>query len=105
LMQAMLSDYHGELATLRVDGGMSANDWLLQFLSDILNTHVQRPNCIESSALGAAWMAAFGAGLYPSLEDLAQHWSLQQEFSPVMKEGKRKTLLAGWTEAVSRVIH
>ncbi len=104
LMQAMLSDYEGKIGTLRVDGGMSSNDWLLQFLSDILHTPVQRPQCIESSALGAAWMAGLGVGLFDSLHDLAQHWTLKQGFEPTMPEAQRNTLLKGWDQAIARVI-
>ena len=104
LMQAMLSDYDGAIGTLRVDGGMSANDWLLQFLSDILNTSVQRPQCIESSALGAAWIAGMGAGIYSSLEQLTDHWVAQHQSSPSMPTQQRSQLLQGWQKAISRVI-
>jgi len=104
LMQAMLTDYNGTIATLRVDGGMASNDWLLQFLSDILHTPVQRPQCLESSALGAAWMAGLGVGLFKSLHDLSQHWSLKENFEPTMSASQRNDLLKGWDQAIARVV-
>jgi glycerol kinase len=104
LMQAMLTDYNGTIATLRVDGGMASNDWRLQLLSDILHTPVQRPQCLESSALGAAWMAGLGAGLFKSLHDLSQHWSLKENFEPTMSASQRNDLLKGWDQAIARVV-
>jgi len=104
LMQAMTADYHGSLATLRVDGGMVANDWLLQFLSDILNLPVERPACIETSALGAAYLAGLGAGIYQSLDEIAERWHLQQRFAPNMPSQQREQLYQGWQRAVRRVI-
>lgn len=103
LMDAMLKDYSGELATLRVDGGMVANDWLLQFLSDILHLPVQRPHCIETSALGAAYLAGLGAGVFDSLDDIQHHWQLEREFSPSMSDNQRDALYRGWQDAVKRV--
>ncbi len=103
LMQAMTADYKSELATLRVDGGMVANDWLLQFLSDILHLDVQRPACIETSALGAAFLAGLGVGLYGSLDEVAKIWSEQQTFTPVMSVDARENLCQGWKRAVNNV--
>jgi len=103
LMQAMMTDYHGTIDTLRVDGGMSANDWVLQFLSDILNTTVQRPTCLESSALGAAWMSGLGSGLFSSLSDLSHNWKLANEFNSKMTSTTRQGLLSGWKESVARI--
>lgn len=104
LLLAMRLDYCSEIDTLRVDGGMAANNWLLQFLSDMLNITVERPNCIETSALGAAMMAGLGAGLYSSLDELAKQWQLDCRFKPSMPDAKRKTLYAGWQDAVQRIL-
>lgn len=103
LMLAMQQDYSSDLAILRVDGGMVANDWLLQFLADMLDLEVQRPQCIETSALGAAMLAALGVGIYHSLEDIAKHWQLDQCFKPSMSSAKREQLYQGWLTAVRKV--
>lgn len=103
LMRAMDGDIHATLTTLRVDGGMVANDWLLQFLADMLNLTVERPRCIETSALGAAYLAGLGAGVYTSLEEIAQLWQLNQRFEPKMNEAQRLKLYEGWQQAVSRI--
>jgi len=104
LMQAMSDDYQSPLATLRVDGGMVANDWLLQFLSDMLALEVERPLCIETSALGAAYLAGLGCGLYQSLEDIANQWHLDKRFDPHMPDSQRETLYCGWKKAVGRIM-
>ncbi len=88
--------------TLRVDGGMSANDWLMQFLADILGIPVERPTVTETTALGAAALAALQAGLYGSLEDVAASWVLDRRFEPDMAPATRRHLLSGWDEAITR---
>ena len=104
LMQAMMDDALDPIKTLRVDGGMVSNDWLLQFLSDILNIEVERPSCIETSALGAAFLAGLGAGVFQSLDEISELWCLNQKFSPQMTENKREALYSGWQEAVKRIL-
>lgn len=90
--------------SLRVDGGMVANDWLLAFLADILDVQVERPEIIETTALGAAYLAALHIGEYESLDDIAQHWQPEQRFQPSMPEQKRQTLLSGWQQALESLL-
>jgi len=104
LMQAMMDDALNPIKTLRVDGGMVSNDWLLQFLSDILNVEVERTSCIETSALGAAFLAGLGAGIFQSLDEISELWCLNQRFSPQITESKREALYSGWLEAVKRIL-
>lgn len=99
LLAAMARD-GAELNTLRIDGGMTRNDWLLQFLSDVIALPVERPEVIETTALGAAGLAGLQTGVYASLEDLARQWRLGQRFEPAMAQSDREQLLAGWTRAV-----
>lgn len=88
---------------LRVDGGMVANDWFLQFLADVLGIVVERPTNVESTVLGAACLAAVQAGMLESLADVASIWASDRRFEPRMPDDQRAALLAGWTDAVSRV--
>ena len=88
---------------LRVDGGMVANDWLTQFLADILDLPVDRPSVIETTALGAAYLAGLGCGLYGSLDDIVGSWRRQARFEPRMAGDRRRRLLDGWDRAVRRV--
>jgi glycerol kinase len=104
LLDAMRADGIAAPRALRVDGGMTANDWLLQFLADILDLAVERPLVTETTALGAAHLARVGAGLAPSLEHAAGAWRLQRRFEPAMGEGERAALLDGWHEALSRTL-
>lgn len=92
-----------EAGTLRVDGGMVANDWFCQFLADTLAVPVERPQVIETTALGAAYLAGMGAGLYNGLEDIAAAWQCERRFEPQMAEAERERLYAGWQQAVARV--
>lgn len=103
LLAAMLKDTAMTPALLRVDGGMSTNSWLLQFLSDILGLTVQRAAITETSALGAALLAGLGAGLYTSLESMAALCGVDQIFTPSMSIPYREQLYAGWLTAVKRV--
>jgi glycerol kinase len=91
------------LATLRVDGGMVVNDWLCQFLADILARPVERPAVVETTALGAAYLAGLAAGVHDSLEGVAQAWRLGRRFEPAMAAEDRQRLLDGWRRAVQRV--
>ena len=89
---------------LRVDGGMAANDWLMQFIADIADAPVERPAVTETTALGAALLAGVGAGLYGSLEEaVAATWRPDRIFTPSMPPARRQSLLAGWCAAVQRV--
>lgn len=88
---------------VRVDGGMVANDWMLQFLADILKIRIDRPEIAETTALGAAYLAGLQAGFYSSLDDIAAKWKCQTRFEPRMAETQRRQLLGGWDAAVARV--
>lgn len=104
LLEAMTNDTQSKLETLRVDGGMVANNWLLQFLSDILNLEVQRPACIETSALGAVYLAGLQIGMYQSLDDIAKMVQMREPFLPQMPTVQRDQLYEGWKKAVRRVL-
>jgi glycerol kinase len=105
LIAAMRADggIAGDL-TLRVDGGMAASDWTMQFLADILPARVDRPRIAETTALGAAYLAGWRAGLYPEPERFAEHWALERSFAPAMAAEERQEKLAGWHDAVRRTL-
>ena len=88
---------------IRVDGGMVANDWFLQFLADILGLPVERPKNVESTVLGAAYLAGLQRGVYGSVEDISALWSSESVFNPAMEESRRESLYGGWQHAVNRV--
>lgn len=104
LLEAMRSDSEMQLEVLRVDGGMVANNWLLQFLADILMIEVQRPACIETSALGAAYLAGLHVGIYRSLDEISAMWQVNARFTPQMQLPKSEYLYSGWKRAVARVL-
>ena len=80
---------------LRVDGGMTANDWVLQGLADILGAPVDRPQVLETTALGAAWLAGMRAGLYPGPAEFARSWALDRRFEPAMDAGTARGAVRG----------
>jgi glycerol kinase len=88
---------------LRVDGGMVANNWVMQFLADILGATVERPEVIETTALGAAYLAGLQAGVYQSLDEISDLWASDQRFEPVLSVDARQSLYDGWLRAVDRV--
>jgi glycerol kinase len=88
---------------LRVDGGMVANNWLMQFLADILGAPVDRPVITETTALGAAYLAGLKVGIFDSLAALSAKWEVEQRFSPVMSKERRDSFYAGWKDSVKRV--
>ena len=90
-------------SVIRVDGGMVANAWFLQFLADILDTPVERPENVESTVLGAAYLAALQSGAIESPEDITSLWRRDKLFEPSMPADRREQLLAGWADAVARV--
>lgn len=102
LLEAMSADWQadGVQPTLRVDGGMSANDWAMQFLSDIIAAPVDRPKVLETTALGAAWLAGMHAGIYPDQDTFAESWALDKQFTPQMEEPKRTEKYAAWKRAI-----
>ena len=89
-------------AVIRVDGGMAANDWFLQFLTDVLDTPVERPMNVESTVFGAAGLAALGCGAFADIEGLRAAWQSERVFEPAMAAARRDQLLTGWSDAVSR---
>ncbi len=107
LIDAMHGDYkdRGSARTvLRVDGGMVASDWTMQFLADILDAPVDRPKILETTATGAAYLAGLQAGLYPPPDDFAKAWKRERRFEPRMKDEERGERLAGWQDAVRRTL-
>ncbi len=103
LMSAMAGDSGAAPSKLRVDGGMVRNDWVMQFLADILNVPVERPVVTETTALGAAICAGLGAGLFASVDEVSGNWQRDRLFTPMMKDDQRNQLYAGWRAAVKRV--
>ena len=106
LLEAMSADWKmtGVSPTLRVDGGMSTSDWTMQFLSDIINAPVDRPEIIETTALGVAWLAGMHIGVYPKLEDFSSKWTKEREFKPSMDEECRNTKYLAWKRAVKSTL-
>jgi glycerol kinase len=102
LLEAMSADWQvaGVQPTLRVDGGMSASDWAMQFLADIIGAPVDRPKIRETTALGAAWLAGMHVGIYPDQATFAAQWACETEFSPKMDEATRQDKYATWKKAV-----
>ncbi len=108
LLEAMTADWASasasaprEAATLRVDGGMTANDWAMQFLSDIIGAPVDRPQVTETTALGAAWLAGMEAGIYPEMAEFSKGWALEKRFTPAMDAATRDAKYARWGRAVA----
>ena len=106
LLEAMRADWqgHGSDATLRVDGGMSANDRAMQFLSDIIDAPVDRPHVVETTAMGAAWLAGQRAGIYPDMAGFAENWAVERSFTPDMTADKRAARYARWQRAVAATL-
>ncbi len=103
LLEALARD-GAPVTTLRVDGGMVVNDWVCQFIADITGVPVERPRITETTALGAAMLAAVGAGLVPSIDAAAQLWQCERRFASAIAEAERERLTAGWRDAVARTL-
>jgi glycerol kinase len=101
LLEAMQADGAASGDVLRVDGGMTASDWAMQFLSDILGAPVDRPQVLETTALGAAWLAGMKAGVYPDAEGFAKSWALDRRFEPGMDAATREDKYGRWKKAVA----
>jgi glycerol kinase len=109
LLEAMRADWaaaagNAAIATLRVDGGMSASNWTMQFLADIIGAPVDRPRVLETTALGAAWLAGMRAGVYPDRAGFASAWALERQFVPAMAEEERAARYARWGRAVEATL-
>ncbi|GLQ53049.1 glycerol kinase GlpK [Devosia nitrariae] len=106
LFEAMRRDWKGggNDTVLRVDGGMVASDWTMQFLADILDAPVDRPEILETTALGAAWLAGMKVGVWPKAKEFAKRWARDRRFTPAMDAATRKAKLKGWDSAVKRTL-
>jgi len=102
VLEAMAADAGMAVEGLRVDGGAAANDFLCQFQADVLNVAVLRPRVIETTALGAAYLAGLGAGVWRSADDVGGRWALERRFEPRLDESARVTRYDGWRRAVER---
>jgi glycerol kinase len=105
VVEAMAADgpARADLRTVRVDGGASANNFLMQFQADILGIPVERPVVAETTALGAAYLAGLATGFWSGLDEVKEAWKLDRRFEPRMSRDERDALYAGWQEAVRRV--
>src|SRR5690606_39554272 len=99
---AMAADAGRAVETLRVDGGMVANDWLMQFLADATGVAVERPAVTETTALGAAFLAGLHVGVFPSQDELARRWRRDSRFAPAMPSQEHDALYGGWRDRVAR---
>lgn len=100
ILEAMQADAGVKLGALKVDGGACKNDFLMQFQADISEAPVQRPQCVETTAMGAAYLAGLAVGYWDSKEDVIKNWAIDQVFEPKMDKAKRDELYAGWKKAV-----
>jgi glycerol kinase len=104
ICKAMEQDSGIPITALKVDGGACSNDFLMQFQSDILSCEVQRPRCIETTALGAAYLAGLAVNYWKGLNDIRKNWAINATFQPKMEEDQRAQLLKGWHKAVQCAI-
>jgi glycerol kinase len=103
VIEAMQSDCGTPLPDLRVDGGMTRNDFLLQLQADLLGIPVHRPAVTETTALGAAYLAGLAAGVWKGCDEIAANWRVERTFEPGMSVDERESLYTGWKRAVARV--
>jgi glycerol kinase len=104
LTRAMARDGAQRAAAIRVDGGMAANDWFCQFLADVLDARVERPVELETTALGAAFLAGLATGVWGDLAAITRTWARQAEFAPRMQPARRDALIGGWEQALRRTL-
>ena len=100
IVRAMERDSGIPIAELKVDGGACSNDFLMQFQSNLIGSDVYRPRCIETTALGAAYLAGLAVGYWSGLDDVRNNWAVDKIFTPGLDDDKRKALLHGWHKAV-----
>ena len=103
VLRAMEEDTGIPLRELRVDGGASANNFLMQFQADIVDRAIRRPKIRETTALGAAYLAGLATGVWAGLDDIRGSWTLERLYEPKMEAERREALLSGWHDAVDRV--
>ena len=101
VIEAMKADAHMGLKDLKVDGGASANNFIMQFQADITGAPVKRPSCVETTALGAAYLAGLTTGYWKDQADIRKNWQMDRCFEPRMEEEERKTKVRGWQKAVN----
>ena len=104
LIHAMELDSGIHLSSLKVDGGASMNSFLMQFQADIMSAPVVRPRCVETTAMGAAYLAGLAVGFWQDREEVRKYWEVEREFTPMMDEEKRSSELKGWQKAVKAVL-
>jgi len=104
LISAMTQDGAGTTETLRIDGGMAANDWFCQFLADMLQVKVEKPKNIETTALGAGFLAGLATGVWSTPKDLIAEWQSGSQFQPQMSNEQRSSMVAGWHQAIRRTL-
>ena len=104
ICKAMEQDSGIPITALKVDGGACANDFLMEFQSNIQGCDVHRPKCIETTALGAAYLAGLAVGYWKSLEDIRSNWAIDRVFAPTMEQQEREKRLKGWRKAVKCAI-
>ena len=100
VIRAMELDSGIKLGSLKVDGGASMNSFLMQFQADLMNAPVHRPACVETTAMGASYLAGLAVGFWKDKEDVRRHWRMEREFLPVRDDSWRKTEIIGWNKAV-----
>jgi glycerol kinase len=103
LLEAMQADSDAALSELRVDGGASSNDLLMQFQADLLGVPVVRPKVLETTALGAASLAGLATGYWDDAAEIARHWEVDRRFDPVMSRDEAAARMSEWHAAVARV--
>ena len=100
VLVAMKADSGIDLTALKVDGGASANDFLMQTQANIIDAPVNRPQCVETTALGAAYLAGLAVGYWSGKEDVIRNWAIDKKFEPQIDDAKRESMLKGWSKAV-----
>lgn len=105
VLHAMAADSGIAMKSLRVDGGASANDYLMQTMADLSDLEVKRPCCVETTALGAAYLAGLAVGYWQSTEDITRNWSVDRVFQPAISEEERAKRIKGWNKAVRCAYH
>ena len=100
VLEAMKADSGIQLSALKVDGGASANDFLMQTQADIINAPVNRPQCVETTAMGAAYLAGLAVGYWQNKEDVIRNWKIDRTFTPSICEEDRQKKIKGWNKAV-----
>jgi glycerol kinase len=104
VINAMQADANIEVKELRVDGGATANNFLMQFQSDVLNTKVIRPKITETTALGAAYLAGLAVGYWKNMDDISNQWQVEKIFEPQMESSQKNNLIKGWKRAIKAAV-